>query len=366
MVAATYSYQPDYAVPPGWVLEEHLKSHGLSQAELARRCGRSAKLISEIIAGKAPVESKTALQFERVLGLDAGIWLGIEARYQLHRAREAEAIETQTAAAWAKTFPVGELVKRGKIKKPDSESDAVSKLLAFFGVGSVQVWHARYQQMNVAYRHSRSFKSDRAALSAWLRLGEIEADQQECIDYNAARFKRALKAIRGLTRAPVASALEQAQQLCNEAGVALAPIEPFRGTALSGAAWWLNRRKAVIALSTRHKTDDHLWFSLFHEAAHILLHSKKKIFVDGTQSSTEVEDIETQADQWSSDFLVPRPQWERFRIFDSYSESYIREFAEEQGIAPGIVVGRLQHEGRLSWGTPLNKLKVRLEWVSTS
>ena len=34
MVAATYSYQPDYAVPPGWVLEEHLKSHGLSQAEL--------------------------------------------------------------------------------------------------------------------------------------------------------------------------------------------------------------------------------------------------------------------------------------------------------------------------------------------
>ena len=46
MVAATYPYRPDYAVPPGWVLEEHLKSHSLSPAELARRCGRSAKLIS--------------------------------------------------------------------------------------------------------------------------------------------------------------------------------------------------------------------------------------------------------------------------------------------------------------------------------
>lgn len=366
MVATTYSYRPDYAVPPGWVLEEHLKSHSLSQAELARRCGRSAKLISEIIAGKAPVESKTALQFERVLGLDASIWLGIEARYQLHRAREAEAKETQRAAAWAKTFPVGELVKRGKVEKPASESDAVSKLLVFFGVGSVRVWHARYQQMNVAYRHSRNFKSDRAALAAWLRLGEIEAEQQECIDYNAARFKRALKEIRGLTRAPVASALDRAQQLCNEAGVALAPVRPFRGTALSGAAWWLNRRKAVIALSARHKTDDHLWFSLFHESAHILLHGKKTVFIDGTQAGGKVADIETEADRWTSDFLVPRPQWEQFRIFDSYSESYVGEFAEEQGIAPGIVVGRLQYEGRLPWGTRLNKLKVRLEWEPTS
>ena len=82
MVATTYSYRPDYAVPPGWVLQEHLKSQGLSPAELARQCGHSAKLISEIIAGKATVEPKTALQFEKVLGLDASIWLGIAARYR--------------------------------------------------------------------------------------------------------------------------------------------------------------------------------------------------------------------------------------------------------------------------------------------
>ena len=106
MVASTYSYRPDYAVPPGWVLDEHLKSQSLSPAEFARRCGRSAKLISEIIAGKAPVEPKTALQFEKVLGLDASIWLAIEARYRLHQAREAEAKETRSAADWAETFPV--------------------------------------------------------------------------------------------------------------------------------------------------------------------------------------------------------------------------------------------------------------------
>ena len=90
---ATNQYRPDYAVPPGWVLGERLSAQGISRAEFARRCDRSAKLISEIISGNAPTEPMTALQFERVLGVDADIWLGIEKDYQLHRIREAEARE---------------------------------------------------------------------------------------------------------------------------------------------------------------------------------------------------------------------------------------------------------------------------------
>ena len=54
MATATDRYDPDYAVPPGRVLKERLDAHGITPAELARRCGRSAKLISEIVAGKAP------------------------------------------------------------------------------------------------------------------------------------------------------------------------------------------------------------------------------------------------------------------------------------------------------------------------
>ena len=99
MTAAEKRYSPDYAVPLGWVIEEHLATHGISQAELARRCGRSPKLISGIIAGRAPIEPGTALRFERVLGVDASIWLGIEADYQLFRARQAEA-ELHTFGPW--------------------------------------------------------------------------------------------------------------------------------------------------------------------------------------------------------------------------------------------------------------------------
>ena len=95
MVKEAIQYQPNYAVSPGAILEERLAAHGLSHAEFAQRCGRSAKLISEIIAGKAPLEPETALQFEQVLGVEASIWRGLEKNYQLHRAREAETEETE-------------------------------------------------------------------------------------------------------------------------------------------------------------------------------------------------------------------------------------------------------------------------------
>ena len=365
MATETNQYRPDYAVLPGAVLEERLEAHGLSHAEFARRCGRSAKLISEIISGKAPVEPATALQFEKVLGVDAGIWLGIEKDYQLHRAREAEAEETEEVTSWVQAFPLKELIKRRVIERPASNSDAVSRLLTFFGVGSVNAWCVKYERMSVAYRHSPSFASDKTALATWLRLGELEAEQQECGDYNAAAFKHALRRIRRLTRKPFADALEEAQKLCNDAGVVLRLVKPLPKTALSGAAWWLTPRRAVIQLSGRHKTDDHLWFSLFHEAAHLLLHSKKGIFIDWTNGKEARTDIEAQADAWASDFLVPRSHWEQFTAAGVYSEGAIRQFAEEQEIAPGIIVGRLQHESRLPWRTPLNSLKVRLKWETT-
>ncbi len=294
---AENTYQPDYAVPPGWILEERLEAHGLSHAAFARRCGRSPKLISEIIAGTAPVEPETALQFEKVLGMDASIWLGIEADYRLHKAREAEAREAVSAVAWYKRFPVKELVKRGCIERPTNDVDGVSKLLAFFGVATVDAWQGKFGSANVAYRHSPSFKSSEEALATWLRLGEIAAERQECAVCNEALFRSALREIRGLTREPAGVFFPEMRRLCNEAGVALVAIKSLPGTALSGAARWLSPRKALIQLSLRHMSDDHLWFSFFHEAAHLLLHSKKSIFVEGNGGDTT--DLEDEANAWA-------------------------------------------------------------------
>ena len=238
MAAATYRFRPDYAVPPGWVLSERLEAEGISNAEFARRCGRSPKLISEIIAGKAPLEPKSALQFERVLGVDASIWLGIESSYRLHLARQAEAKAARSSIKWAKSFPVRELVRRGCFAKPASDTDTIDKLLSFFQVGSIEAWKSRHAIKSATYRHSPSFSSCETALATWRRVGEIEAEMQDCAEFNRGRFMIAVDRIRRLTRVSVDEALQQTTRLCNEAGVALALVQPLPKTALSGAVWW--------------------------------------------------------------------------------------------------------------------------------
>ena len=361
MATSMNEYRPDYAVPPGWILGERLETAGLSQAKFARLCGRSAKLVSEIINGKAPIEPRTAIQFERVLNVDSSIWLGLESAYQLHRAREVEAEAAIALIQWSKAFPLQELRRRGCIPEGISDAETVSALLAFFRVGSVEAWKAYCQRLSVAYRHSQSFGSDEASLVTWLRLGEMEAEARDCNAYSEAGFRRALHEIRSLTREPIESALARTDQLCAEAGIALVLVQPLPKTALSGAARWLSPRKAVIQLSARYKTDDHLWFSFFHEAAHILLHSKKQVFVE--ESDGAEDELEEEANAWASDFLIARDAWEEFVAMAPRTRRAVQSFAAEQGIASGIIVGRLQREGHVPW-SHLNGLKVRLEWKS--
>ena len=359
MATTGYRYEPDYAVPPGWVLEEWLEVTDMSQAEFARRCGMSPKMISDVILGKAAIQPKTAIQFEKVLGVDARIWLDIDSKYQSHRKCEKESRHAAELDDWMKGFPVGELVKRRAIPKPESLEDRDSFLLSFFGVALKRELVNRCENPAVAYRHSESFESDDRVLATWLRLGEIEAEQIECADYDAARFGEALHRIRRLTSKPTLETLETTRRLCQESGVALATVKPLPKTALSGVSRWVSPRKALIQLSARHMSDDHLWFSFFHEAGHILLHDKRNAFIhDGKGKITKFDE---EADKWATDFLIPPDSWEEFISWSGSDKHSVLDFAEEQGIAPGIVVGRLQHEGLLPWNY-LNDLKSPLWW----
>ena len=360
MTQKIYAYEPDYAVPPGLVLEEHLATWGLSQAEFARRCGRSPKLISEIIAGKARLGPETALQFERVLGVDAGIWLNIESAYRIHARREAEAEAAKAHLDWANQFPIKELVRREIIAPAKDPADYVPKLLAFLGVGSVEAWHSRVAAASVQYRHSPRFKSKEAVLAAWLRLGELEANKQLCANFSATKTRGALRDICALTRKPVESALASAEKALNAAGIALVVVKPFSGMSVSGATWWLSSQKAVILLTGRGMTADHVWFSLFHEAAHILLHGKKLTFIESHNGGGT--ELEQEADKWAANTLISHTAWSQFVGKADFSTSAVRRFAVQQGIAPGIIAGRLQHEKLVPYNR-LNHLKERLVWI---
>jgi hypothetical protein len=115
--------------------------------------------------------------------------------------------------------------------------------------------------------------------------------------FDAKRLREVLPEIRGLTRRePFTQIITRVQELCATAGVALVLTPELGETRLSGGARWLSPDKAIIQLSLRHKSDDHFWFSFFHEVRH-LLGRKREDFVDAADADDGAADkAEQEAD----------------------------------------------------------------------
>ncbi|MEO6298265.1 MAG: HigA family addiction module antitoxin [Paracoccaceae bacterium] len=354
----SHAYTPDHASPPGDLVQEYLEQLGISARELARRCGRSGKLMAEIVSGKAPLEPATALQLERVLDVPAAVWSNMEAAYQLHQARDAESEDLAARHDWAEAFPIKELAARGYLKRLQGKVDQVLEVLRFFGVGGILACEDKIDELlQVDYRTSPTFDNDQWALAAWLRIGERRAAGIDCQNYDRDAFLAALKDIRALTLVPINEALPKIEARCAAAGVAFVLELALPKTRASGVSRWLTPRKGLIQQSFRYKSDDHFWFTFFHECAHLLLHSRKTIFIDmmkGSGSAGPKEEAE--ANTWAADFLVPSAAMRAFRLNFTQTEAEVRTFARSLGIAPGIVVGQLQHNGVIPFGA-MNQLK---------
>lgn len=351
-------YEPDEVSPPGDTLQETIDALSMTQAELAERMGRPKKTINEIVKGKAALTAETALQLEKVLGVPASFWNNRERLYREYLARQNETQQLAHHVDWCQRFPIGEMIKRGWLKKAAEEVSQLRELLKFFGIASPEQWQGAYAA--ALCRKSESSKQE--PLTVWFRAGELVAKDIDCAPFRPESFREALSKIRGLTTHPT-NFKQPLVQLCAAAGVAVVFIPELPSSGVSGATRWLTPTKALLQLSLRYKRDDQLWFTFFHEAGHILLHGKTKIFLedgDGAQDPT----LEEEADRFAGDWLIPPNE---LRAFLAQSRGYfrttsVRAFAKRIGIAPGIVVGRLQHDKLIGF-EQMDNLKCRLLWA---
>lgn len=358
--AKNNQFNPNYAVPPGAMLEEWLEEHGMSQTALAERMGRPIKTINELIKGKTSFTQETAFQLEAVTGIEASFWTNADRIYQERDSRLEEEARLKSWVDWARQFPFAEMVQFKWIAPAAEPVARVRALLRFFGVATPEAWEAVYGNFQVAYRKSPAFTSNPAHLGAWLRQGEVEASNLNCDTYDESRFKSALVELRRLTNAPPDQAGEILVERCKSVGVAVVFVPELPKTHVSGSTRWISPSKALIQLSLRYKSDDHLWFTFFHEAAHILLHGKKEVFVE----FKDKDDLkEKEADCWAADFLIPSINWRRFIASGHLKSPDIQSFAKELGISPSIIVGRLQREKRIGFNE-CNSLKQRLSLVA--
>lgn len=348
------------AIPPGEYLEEVLEDLGMTKDELARRMGRPASKLSPIFKGEKSVTPDTALRLAEVVGVPAHVWTGLEAEYRLTLARQKKAREEEGAheEELARQYPYAELAKAGEVPATRSPRQRARSLRKFFGVSSLaNVPDIQLYQPAFGVGKSRNAAIKPEALAAWIRVGEKRARRMRCSPFNAGRVREAITSIRAMTALRPEDFIVPLENELAGAGVVLSICPHFSGTSAQGAVFWLGQKKAVLMLATRYKWSDIFWFSFFHEIGHILLHGRQSVIIE----TGERDHREKEADRFAANVLVSPEQYKTFVERGDFRLAAVKAFAREQGIAPGVVVGRLQHEGKLNHLVG-NKLRLCYDW----
>jgi HTH-type transcriptional regulator/antitoxin HigA len=363
-MAETSTFEPDWLSPPGETIRQLLHDRQLDESDIVPRLELSPFDFDALISGALEISPLLALRLEGALGLSAQFWERREQQYRDDQRRLVDRVRVPTARDWLRDLPVQDMIKFGWIRRGGSLADKEAECLRFFGVRSIGEWHAAYQSplLVAAFRTSAAYPSSPPAVAAWLRQAELTAAGISCSLWSPERLRQMLPELRSLTRRKEpALFLDELRRKCAECGVALVVIPAPAGCRASGATKFMDDgQKALIVLSFRYKSDDQFWFSFFHEVAHLLLHEADMLFLeDGGDVSFEEE---AEANDFAARTLIPA-DWQSAVMAVTLRTRDVIRLAVKIGVSPGILVGQLQHLGRIG-PERLNGLKRRFDWAS--
>jgi HTH-type transcriptional regulator / antitoxin HigA len=350
---------PRWASPPTDTIRAILRQRRLSLAAFSAAMGLPDNRISAIISGAEPLSVETARKLSTAIGGSVGFWIARDGQYR-------EDLSRLKADEWSQSLPIKDMADFGWIDRPADWIQRIDSALRFFDVADVNAWTISYlHPLRAAHLRASAVQAPRdGSLAAWLRQAEIQASQIARQPWDRDQFGKALFEVRSFTRIKdPAKFIPRLQALCAAAGVAVVVVRAPDGCNVSGAARAQSDRAGLIALTARYLTDDHFWFTFFHEAAHLLLEHRAGTYVDELTpgGSSGVTDDERAADAFAARHMISE---DGLRDIDQVRTRMrdIIKLAHKLGVAPGIIVGQLQFRGRLGFGSGMNHLKRRYQW----
>jgi len=364
-----YKLETNYAIHPGVTLREKLEELQITPKEFAIRTGKPIKTISNVLNGKSSITPEMSVQFEKVLNIPANFWMAKQANYNEYVAREKEKEELTEAIEWSKKFPYNDLAKLGYVAFTKDAKEKAKNLLSFFNISKSKAWEEIYinQQVPVFFRISLKESKNPHSLSAFLRIGEIEASKIVAPSFKKAKLREILKNLKDIMYKESENFLEKIKEYSLSAGVKIIFTPGLPNTAINGVVRWLNDNP-VIQITDRFKRYDIFWFSLFHEFGHILLHSNKKdIFLEEIENTKIKSKEEVEADKFAEEFLLSHENYNK--TIDELNSlpdknpskilNIIKDYAKLFKTHKDIIIGRiLFHDKSLyKYGFLQNELK---------
>lgn len=354
-------FLPLWASPPGRTIRARLNELGYDVPAFADHLGTSVQVASGLLNGREMITVDIARRLSRVVGASAEFWVNRDCQYRDDLLR----VETDR---WLDDLPAREMARLGWISPQPDWASRAEECLSFFGVKDVVEWRHMYEPMVAASRMriSPAVPARRPAVAAWLRKATVEAAATATGSWNAALLRDSLDEVKALTWSKDPGAfLPKLRSLLASAGVTVVVLRALPGCPVSGAARFLSSDRAMIVVSGRFLADDQFWFTVMHEIAHLLLHGPDQAILDDPYSTDRIDSSEErEANEFAADTLFPadiRAQAAAARL----THRSIITLARAAGVAPGIVVGQLQHAGLIGQDQ-LNSLKRRFQWNGPS
>lgn len=341
------------AFPPGEALAEELEARHWSQSDFAQILGRPAQFVSEIISGKKEITRESAAQIAAALGTPPEYWLNLQNAFLLWNqaqsgANRKELEDVRLRARMNELAPVSLLRKRNLITG-ETLAEQEAEIKELFQIRSLE----ETPKFLAAARRSNRDEGPTPTQKAWLACARKKAQQLRVATYDLGRLRQLASELSRIVADP--GQFQSLPERFAAVGVRLVYVEAFPGSKLNGASFLLDddSNQPVIALSGRGKRLDGVLFTLLHEAAHIVLGhvSSDQLFIDegaGQTDEPQEQEADRQAGEWQIPGGLPTPP-------SVIRKGWIQTIAQQIGVHPIVILGRLQIDKLLDWRTALAK-----------
>jgi HTH-type transcriptional regulator / antitoxin HigA len=307
---------------PIQAIEFRMEEQGLRQKDLVPMLGSRSR-VSEVLSGKRPLT----------------VAIGSRTKTPETLGELAEGLE------WSR-FPVNEMQKRGwfDFVRTSARRSSEELVQALFSQITNDPAFALYRRK---FRGEGLSDESRYSVLAWTARILIRAKREA---KSESAFKPSAISLDVLRQLVCLSSLEAGPRLAVEflakRGIIVIVEPKLPKTMLDGVALLTEKGQAVIGLTLRYDRLDAFWFTLVHEVIHVWKHlsSPDEAFIDRIERTESDDQREKEANRMTREALIPRGIWRRSKAYLSPNREAIEDLAQQLGISPAVVVGRLHFE----------------------
>lgn len=341
--------------PASKYIKDRLAERGWTQADLALVLGRSVNEVSYQMTARKIMSPEFAQELAVVLGDTAEFWLGLDSAYRLSQTEYVSEEVVRRNALFS--YPIKEMQKRKWIRETADANELENELKRFFGDDNLYREPKSEAELpfaeNAAFRRTAKEQQLNRAERAWVARARQLASAVPVAAFSESKIVNLEKDLRRF--AAKSQAVHRVPELLAKYGIRFVIVEPLPKVKIDGAAFWLDSKSPVIAMSIRFDNIGSFWFTLLHEVVHIK-HKDAFSFDDlhfDDLAFLPEDYIEVRANSEAANILIPSEYLDKFirTHRGRYTVASINNLATQLQIHPGIIVGQLQYRKEITYAT---------------